>query len=162
MTDDIVPFASRLEPAVLGGGFEQPDYWVWCGAPIRGDDGLFHLFASRVPKELVFSPSWLYCSEIVRAEADTAAGPYRFAEVVLPVRGGEFFDARCTHNPHIRKVGDTYLLLYMGTTYDGPTPTPEEQEVRNSPRSHATCARSCSLRGRCASVPTSRGTVTSS
>ena len=61
--------------------------------------------------------------------------------MALPPRGGEFFDARCTHNPHIRKVGDTYLLLYMGTTYDGPTPTAERQEVRSSSRSHATWAR---------------------
>ena len=141
MSTAVQPFSGRLEPAVLGGGFELPDYWVWCGAPIRDEDGLYHLFASRVPKELVFHPGWLYCSEIVRAEADTAAGPYRFAEVVLPARGSEFFDARCTHNPHIRKVGDTYLLLYMGTTYDGPTPTPERQEVRSSARSHATWAR---------------------
>ena len=26
-------FISRLQPAVAGGGFELPDYWVWCGAP---------------------------------------------------------------------------------------------------------------------------------
>jgi len=27
-------FSSRLQPAVVGGGFELPDHWVWCGAPI--------------------------------------------------------------------------------------------------------------------------------
>lgn len=42
-------FLSRLQPAVVGGGFELPDYWIWCGAPIRGEDGKYHLFASRVP-----------------------------------------------------------------------------------------------------------------
>ena len=141
MTAVTPPFSSRLEPAVVGGGFELPDDWVWCGAPIRGEDGRYHLFASRVPGELVFHPGWLFCSEIVRAEADTPAGPYRFAEVVLPARGGAFFDARCTHNPHIRKVGDTYLLLYMGTTYDGPTPTAKRQDEFNSQRSLATWAR---------------------
>ena len=134
-------FLSRLQPAVVGGGFELPDYWVWCGAPIRGEDGRYHLFASRVPKEVIFHPHWLFRSEIARAEADTPVGPYRFAEVALPPRGGDFFDARSTHNPHIRKVGDTYLLLYMGTNYDGPTPSPEKPEVWRSPRYLATWAR---------------------
>ncbi len=62
-------FLSRLQPAVAGGGFELPDYWVWCGSPIRGEDGLYHLFASRVPKEVPFHPHWLFRSEIVRAES---------------------------------------------------------------------------------------------
>lgn len=134
-------FLSRLGPAASGGGFELPDYWVWCGAPIRGEDGRYHLFASRVPKNLVFHPHWLFCSEIVRAEAESPLGPYRFAEVALPPRGGDFFDARSTHNPHIRKVGDSYLLLYLGVNYDGPRPTPENPEVWRSPRYLATWAR---------------------
>ncbi len=138
---DAVPFISRLRPAVVGSGFELPDHWVWCGAPIRGEDGKYHLFASRIPKSVLFHPHWLFMSEIVRAEADTPAGPYRFAEVALPPRGGDFFDARSTHNPHIRKVGDTYLLLYMGTNYDGPTPSRENPEVWRSPRYLATWAR---------------------
>jgi hypothetical protein len=133
-------FYSRLQPAVVGGGFELPDYWVWCGAPIRGEDGIYHLFASRVPKSVIFHPHWLFMSEIVRAESDKAVGPYRFAEVALPPRGGDFFDARSTHNPHIRKVGDTFLLLYMGTNYDGPTPTAQQPEVWRSPRYLATWA----------------------
>lgn len=134
-------FISRLQPASVRGGFEMESHWVWCGAPIRGEDGRYHLFASRIPKSLIFHPHWLFCSEIVRAEADNPIGPYRFAEVALPPRGGEFFDARSTHNPHIRKVGDTFLLLYMGSNYDGPTPTPENPEVFRSPRYLATWAR---------------------
>ena len=134
-------FISRLQPALVSGGFELPDYWVWCGAPIRGEDGRYHLFASRVTKEVVFHPHWLFRSEIVRAESDTPAGPYKMAEVALPPRGGDYFDARSTHNPHIRKVGDTYLLLYMGTNYDGPTPTKQNPEVWRSPRYLATWAR---------------------
>eukprot|EP01031_Cornospumella_fuschlensis_P050935 gene50935-62295_t len=104
-------FISRLQPAVVGGGFELPDHWVWCGAPIRGEDGNYHLFASRIPKTVLFHPHWLFMSEIVRAEPPTPVGPYKFAEVALAPRGGDFFDGRTTHNPHIRKVGDTYLLL---------------------------------------------------
>ncbi|HVV72714.1 MAG TPA: twin-arginine translocation signal domain-containing protein, partial [Verrucomicrobiae bacterium] len=90
-TSDVTPartFLSRLQPAVVGGGFELPDYWIWCGAPIRGEDGHYYLFASRVPKEVPFHPHWLFRSEIVRAEAEKPVGPYRFAELALPARGG--------------------------------------------------------------------------
>ncbi len=132
---------SRLQPAVAGGGFELKDFWVWCGAPIRGEDGRYHLFASRVPKQVPFHPHWLFMSEIVRAEADKPIGPYRFAEIALPPRGGDYFDGRSTHNPHIRKVGETFLLLYMGTNYEGPTPSRDHPEVWRSPRYLATWAR---------------------
>ncbi len=145
-------FISRLQPAVAGGGFELPDHWVWCGAPIRGEAGRYHLFASRVPKEVVFHPHWLFRSEIVRAESDTPVGPYRFADVALPPQGGDFFDARSTHNPHFRKVGDTFLLLHLGTNYDGPTPTAQQPEVWRSPRYLATWARKCSSQATSRSV----------
>jgi hypothetical protein len=134
-------FISRLQPAVVGGGFELPDHWVSCGAPIRGEDGKYHPVASRIPKTVIFHPHWLFCSEIVRDVADTRGGPYKFAEVALPPRGGDFFDARSTHNPHIRKIGDTFVLLYMGTNDYGPTPDHDHQEVWRSPRHLATWAR---------------------
>ncbi len=92
---------------------------MWCGSPILGEDGRYHLFASRWSKAVSFF-NWATHSEIVRAVSDTPAGPYRFEEVVLPVRGEEFWDGRVTHNPAIRKHGDQYLLFYTGTTFRGP------------------------------------------
>jgi hypothetical protein len=74
------------------------------------------MFASRWPKDITFHPGWMTNSEIVRAIADQPQGPYVFQEVVLPARGAEFWDGRSTHNPHITKHGDTYLLFYMGST----------------------------------------------
>lgn len=120
------PFSDRLRPAPVGGGFAMDDYWCWCGSTIRGEDGRYHLFASRWPHNLAFTPHWLTNSEIVRAVADDPIGPYEFAEVVFPTRGEEFWDGRMTHNPTIHKFGDTYLLYYLGTTYPGHTPTPDQ------------------------------------
>ena len=37
---------------------ELPGYWVWCGAPIRGEEEHYQLIASRLPKSLVFDPHW--------------------------------------------------------------------------------------------------------
>jgi hypothetical protein len=128
-----VPFRDRLLPAPMGGGFRMDGYWVWCGSVIKGEDGRYHMFASRWPKSLSFSPHWLTSSEIVRAVSDSPEGPYRFAEVVLPPRGEQYWDGKMTHNPAIRKVGDTYLLYYTGTTYHGDMPTPERPTTEDSP-----------------------------
>jgi hypothetical protein len=92
-------------------------YWVWCGSVIKGDDGRYHMFASRWPKDITFHPGWMVYSEVVRASADKPEGPYKFEQVVLPARGAEYWDGRSTHNPSITKHGDTYILFYMGSTH---------------------------------------------
>lgn len=117
-----VPFASRLRPAPKGGGFSLDDYWVWCSSVTQGDDGRFHMFAARWPRKYPFYHGYLAASEIVRASSDTPVGPYRFEEVVLPVRGQDYWDGRMTHNPYILKYGNEYLLFYIGATYSGDIP----------------------------------------
>lgn len=93
------------------------DYWVWCGSVVKGEDNRFHMFASRWPKHLPMHPGWMVASEIVRAVSDIPEGPYEFQEVVLPARGAEYWDGRMTHNPHITKYENTYLLFYTGSTH---------------------------------------------
>lgn len=129
----VAAFKDRLLPAPVGGGFAMDDYWVWCGSVIRGEDALYHMFASRWPHRLAFTPHWLTNSEVVRATSKTPEGPYAFQEVVLPARGREYWDGRMTHNPTIHKSGSTYLLYYTGTTYDGETPTAERPERGRTP-----------------------------
>src|SRR5690606_5316694 len=107
-------------------GFEMEGFWIWCGSPIRDENGIYHLFASRWPKTHTFSPYWLTHSEIVRAESITPEGPYTFKEVVLTSHDPLKWDGRMTHNPAICKWGGEYLLFYTGTTYDGPKPVPED------------------------------------
>lgn len=112
---------SYLLPAPVGGGFEMEGYWVWCGSVMRGEDGNFHMFASRWSKSLPFHPGWGVESEIVRAVSATPEGPYRFAEVVLPARGAGWWDGRSTHNPSIQRCGDEYVLFYVGMTHPFPS-----------------------------------------
>ncbi|MFS0726681.1 glycoside hydrolase family protein [Paenibacillus sp. 1P07SE] len=127
-------FYQRLGDAPVGGGFELDDYWVWCGSPVRGEDGRYHLFASRWPKALTFSPHWLTNSEIVRASSDTPVGPYRFEEVVLGERDAALWDGGMQHNPTIHYYNGTYYLYYVGTTYTGGRPSPEAPELVRSPK----------------------------
>jgi hypothetical protein len=112
-------FLDRIHPAPRSGGFRMDDYWIWCGSVTGGEDGRYHMFASRWPKSRPMSPYWLFESEVVRAVSETPEGPYHFEEVVLPRRGPEWWDGMNTHNPSIRKWGDTYYLYYFGATYDG-------------------------------------------
>ena len=43
-------FIEKLAPSVKNGGFEMDDYWVWGASVIKGEDGKYHMFASRWPR----------------------------------------------------------------------------------------------------------------
>jgi len=124
----ILPFASRLLPADKNSGLQMPDYWIWCSSAIRatnpGEDGRFHLFASRWPRALSMAGHWPTNSEVIHAISDTAEGPYQFESVALPSRGPAFFEGMATHNPCIRHFDGKYYLYYVGTTFDFERPTP--------------------------------------
>ena len=84
------PYQNALLPAPVGGGYSDPDYWIWCGSVVQGEDGAYHMFASRWPKDLGFGANWLFNCEIVRASSKNPEGPYTFQEVVLG-RGDALF-----------------------------------------------------------------------
>ncbi len=123
-------FIDRLLPAPRDGGFRRDDAWIWCGSVIRGADGQWHMFASLWTKQVAFTPNWLTNSRIVRAVAAKPEGPYRYVEDVLPPRGGKHWDGKMTHNPTIHRHGNTYLLYYTGSTYDGPIPDGSSPPLR--------------------------------
>ena len=108
----------RLLPVPRTAVFRDENYYIWCGSMIRTDDGTCHLFYSRWPRKLGHY-AWVTHSEIAHAVADSPLGPYRHADVALPVRGKEFWDGLCTHNPTIHKFGSKFYLYYMGNTGDG-------------------------------------------
>jgi hypothetical protein len=114
--DQDIAFIDRIMPAPKNGGFFDPGYWIWGSSVIKGEDGKYHMFASRWTKQVGFA-NWVTNSQVVHAIADTAVGPYLFHDVVLPVRGKQFWDGMCTHNPRIVKYKDEYLLYYFGNTY---------------------------------------------
>lgn len=107
----------KLGTAPVGGGLEMEDYWVWGSSVIKGEDGIYHMYASRWPKYLPFHPGWMVASEIVHAVSDTPEGPYEFRDVALGARGAQYWDGRSCHNPKIVKFKDIYLLYYMGSTH---------------------------------------------
>jgi hypothetical protein len=126
-------FSRWLQPVPPQAFFEDPEYCIWCGSAVRGDDGKYHLFYSRWPRKLGHR-AWVTHSEVARAVADEPTGPYRHVEVVLPARGAEFWDGSCTHNPNILRVGKRYCLYYMGNRGDGVVESPLNWKHRNNQR----------------------------
>ena len=111
--DAVSPFCERLRG--VGRILELPDYNVWCCSPIYGPDGKVHVFYSRWKNEAGHS-GWLTCCEIAHAVADRPEGPYETVDVAVAPRGGDWWDSGSCHNPTIHKVGDTYVLFYLGVS----------------------------------------------
>ncbi len=111
-------FQKLLQPLPPPAKFSDPDYYIWCGSAVKGEDGKYHLFYSRWPRQLGHN-AWVTHSEIAHAVSDSAFGPYQHRDVALPARGKQFWDGLCTHNPTIQKFGGKYYLYYMGNTGDG-------------------------------------------
>ena len=106
----------RLQPISGQSGFRMEGYWVWCGSVIKVDS-VYHLFASRWPKKNKFPDDYFCESEIVRATSRSPMGPYTFSEVVIGERDSSFWDSNMAHNPTIHKIGDDYVLFYIGSDF---------------------------------------------
>ncbi len=106
-------FCKRLTG--VGRILEDPDYNVWGCSPIYGPDGKVHVFYSRWKNEADHE-GWLTCCEIAHAIGDTAEGPFETVDVAITGRGGDWWDSMTCHNPTIHKIGDKYVLFYMGTS----------------------------------------------
>jgi hypothetical protein len=115
---DNLDFSRMVGPVPRSAMLRDENYYVWCGAPVRSDDGRYHLYYSRWPRALGHN-AWVTHSEVAHAVSDRPLGPYRHRDVALPARGPRYWDGHCTHNPNIIRYGRQYCLFYMGNTGDG-------------------------------------------
>jgi hypothetical protein len=53
-----------LGRAKVDGGYRDDIYRVWGSSIVKGDDGKFHMYVSRWPKNIKFHPGWMAASEI--------------------------------------------------------------------------------------------------
>ena len=107
-----VSMKSSMKPAVKEGGFKMDGYFLWCPSVIKVGD-TYHMFCSRWP-ESVGMGGWTTYSECVRATSKNLYGPYKFEEVVLQKRQGEWDNAR-VHNVKIVKAGSKYVIYYISS-----------------------------------------------
>ncbi|MCP4645029.1 MAG: hypothetical protein GY851_31595 [bacterium] len=121
----ISAIAKRL--SWVGVAVEEPDYTIWGASPLQAG-GKTHLYVARWPEANV-DPAWRKSSEIAHYVADTPEGPFRFSDVALAGTGRETWDTFAPHNPEVRKVGDTYVLLYIGNDDFQQPPHPLNQRI---------------------------------
>ncbi|MBI4978961.1 MAG: glycoside hydrolase family protein [Spirochaetes bacterium] len=114
---DGIDFHALLKPAPMTAKFIDPDYYIWCGTMMKGDDGMYHLFYSRWPRKLGHY-AWVTHSEIAHAVSPSPFGPFTHADVALTRRDASFWDGLCTHNPTIQRFDGKWYLYYMGNTGD--------------------------------------------
>jgi hypothetical protein len=109
--------------------FKNDTMSIWGGSLVKGDDELYHMFYSRWPKNLGWA--WVTHSEIAHAVSTSPFGPFEYKDVTLPIRGAQYWDGLCTHNPTIHKFNNKYYLYYMGNTGDGVNTCPPGGEKLN-------------------------------
>jgi hypothetical protein len=115
----------RIQPLPKANRFSVPGYHVWCGAPVCGPDGKFHLFYSRWPANAGFAPGWALASEIAYAVSDKPEGPYQHVNIALSPRGfnavtgHKYWDADVTHNANALFHNGKYYLFYTGQYGNG-------------------------------------------
>lgn len=119
-------FASKLE--WKGIAIEDSAYTIWGSAPIQGDNGKIHIYTARWPEKNV-DPAWRRSSEIAHYVADHPEGPFSFSDIAIQGTGQETWDKYAPHNPEIAKVGDQYVLLYIGNTDYHQPPHPSNQSI---------------------------------
>ena len=120
-------FADFWEYAGLA--VEEPGYTVWGSSPIQDEKGQTHLFVARWPAELKVDPGWRSHSEIAHYVAPSPEGPFRFSDIALKGTGKDTWDKYGAHNPTIHKVGDRYVLLYIGNNNPETPPHPANQHI---------------------------------
>ena len=107
------PMHNKLLLIPNDSGFKMDGYFVWCGSVIFAS-GEYHMFASRWHEHLKFPDGYMIGSEIVHAVSPNPEGPFVYKKTIIGSRHRGYWDAQMAHNPQIVKVGNTYVLYYIG------------------------------------------------
>lgn len=105
-------FGALIQPVQRHSILAHDDYYVWGASMVATDDGIYHLFYSRWPKEKEFK-GWIRDAEIAYATATSPTGPFTYQKTVLKGRGRGHWDEESANNPHIKKFGDSYYLYFI-------------------------------------------------
>ena len=106
----------------------DPDYYVWGGSVVQGEDQKFYMFYARWPKGYIGRSDedqklkrfggmkgWLKYSEIAIAVSEKPNGPFKHLKTLLkPTFDESRWDRYAYHNPHIKKWNGRYYLYHTG------------------------------------------------
>eukprot|EP01063_Lacrimia_lanifica_P033604 TRINITY_DN6025_c0_g2_i1.p1 TRINITY_DN6025_c0_g2~~TRINITY_DN6025_c0_g2_i1.p1 ORF type:complete len:420 (+),score=50.47 TRINITY_DN6025_c0_g2_i1:76-1260(+) len=92
---------------------------TWGGSVVKAVEGghtVYHMYASAFPNATL--DDWVTKSQVAHAVSRTGVmGPYEYQGIVLPPRGGHYWDASNCHNPTVHKFDDDYVIFYIGMDY---------------------------------------------
>jgi hypothetical protein len=111
-----------------GIAIQDDNYTIWGCAPVQDKEGETHLFAARWPEKNV-DPAWRQSSEIAHYVGDSPEGPFVFSDVAIKGTGKDTWDKYAPHNPEIKRIGDKYVLIYIGNTDYNQPPHPGNQSI---------------------------------
>ncbi len=74
--DDDLNLSEKILPVTDSNVFRDHNYYNWGCSIIKSEDGEYHLFYSRWPREYSFY-SWLTYSEIAHAVSEKSEGPFK-------------------------------------------------------------------------------------
>lgn len=99
-------------------GYDEANTSSWGGSIIASEDGLHHMFVSRMVKGGGLD-TWTTNSEIIHATSEDPEGPYSYNETIL----GAF-----AHGPSVRSLGQGkgFMMMHLGCgrAMDAPGFTP--------------------------------------
>ncbi|ALJ04457.1 hypothetical protein APS56_04570 [Pseudalgibacter alginicilyticus] len=101
-----------IQPTPKYSVMAHDDYYVWGASMIDTEDGLYHLFYSRWPKESEFK-GWLNKSEIAYATASSPLGPFKYKKTILNGFGKGYWNEEAAHNPHVKYFNNKYYLYFI-------------------------------------------------
>ena len=121
-------FRDSLAP--IGFVLSEPDYHIWCNAPIYDEAGKLHLFVSRWPIKETFGKGWHTACEIAHYTADSPRGPYTFVETVLKGSGQDGSWRRdAPHNVTVVKLPDGRFAILFIANSNGTKGHPANQKI---------------------------------
>jgi hypothetical protein len=90
--------------------FADAAWFHWGGTPVLGDDGKYHLYYDRWPRNNGrLMSGWLYVSQVAHATSSHPEGPYTFQDVAVQGAGDKpagRWDAVTAHNAYCVRLPD--------------------------------------------------------
>jgi hypothetical protein len=126
---DEMDFMSRIQAPSLSDKTAQDLYKIWGSSVIKDDAGTFHYFGNR----WVRGEQWYFTNRVVHGTSSNLSGSYTIpapTDLTPDPDPGEITSLKTqtwadkmTSNPFITKIGSTYYLYYIGTTFPDVDPT---------------------------------------
>lgn len=122
-------FQYRIQDGVKANVSEESGYFVW-GANVIEHAGTYYCIGNKWSDVDGFN-GWVHYNRIYIGSSASKLGPFTLATEISVLRS-QAWAADMVTNPNIIKIGATYYLYYVGTTYNTISYPVVSSEARNN------------------------------